>query len=137
MSSLVKATTPIQDFVWDESSQFLQNALDKTKNLEWNIDDVREYVDSGRGILLVVKEDDGDVSCALVCGIAYYVRKKCFEIFLMGADVGTDWDDHFPMVMEIAKAEGCDYIRVSGRRWVRFFSKYGSARELYQSELEL
>ncbi len=137
MSELVKATTPIKEEVWDAVSSFLGSALEKTKNVEWNIDDVRAYLDSEQGILLVVQEDDGDVSCALVCGITNYTRVKTFEIFLMGADKFTGWAKHFPEVKKLALSQGCDNIRVAGRRWVKFLSRHGAARELYQCELVL
>ena len=133
---MLQATLPVQDEVWEDVKGHLQNALDRSKNIEWDLADIRTWLDANNGALLIGLID-GKVFATAVCGIASYTQIRTMEIYLMGADAGSDWKAFFPDVIQLAKDEGCSHIRVAGRRWVKFLQKFGDARELYQSELTL
>ena len=137
MATLNRARIPIQDAVWMGVAPHLQAALTKSKNVEWTLTDVRAWLDRGDGILLMGMDDNGDHFASALCGLTTYMRLKSMEIYLMGADNGSDWQQFFPHLMEIGRAEGCDNIRVKGRRWIKFLQEFGEAREMYQCELTL
>ena len=115
----------------------LQDALTKSRNDEWNLTDIRAWLDRGEGILLLGMDDKDDHFATAVCGITEYTRLKSMEIYLMGAEKGSDWEQFFPKLMDLAQASGCTNIRVKGRRWIKFLKQFGEARELYQCELAL
>lgn len=134
---LAQASAPITDTAWRDCSPYLQQALDKSKNEEWVLSDVRGWVDDSSGILLAGIDKDGEVVAAAVCGVIPYQRFSTLEIFLMGADSGSNWEGVLPEIIEKARELGCKEIRVAGRRWVKFLAKYGDAREMHQSALVL
>ena len=133
---LFKADIPLQDNVWNGAKPYLESALKKTGNEEWTLNDALMWVNNGDGVLLLGIDGD-EIRAAAVVGITGYHRQKKFEIHLMGADTGSDWDMLFPQVMAIAKGYGCSHIAVKGRRWKRFMKKFGPAKETYSCELEL
>ena len=132
-----KAMVPVSDVTWIVTSPFLQNALDKTKNIEWNLTDAREWINSGKGKLLYASDEEGICYASAIIDISDYHRIKAMEVYLMGSDGESNIEPLFAELIEYAKNEGCQRIDVAGRRWVKFLQKFGRARETFRAELEI
>jgi len=137
MTELMKATIPVNDEVWEQAKGYLQMALDKTDNKEWEIPDVLNYVNSGKGQLLLGLDEEGKMFTAAVLGESIYYQTKVVEVYLMGADKETDWMPLLEKVVDYSRDSGYTHLRLAGRRWVKVLKKFGEARETYTAELTL
>ena len=137
MTALMRANIPVHAEVWAAAVPFLQMALDKTDNKEWEIPDVLNYVNSGKGQLLLGRGEGGEILTAAVVGESIYYQTKVVEVFLMGAKKGTDWMPLLEQVIDHSRALGYTHLRLAGRRWVKVLKKFGEARETYTAELTL
>lgn len=132
------AHTPILDSTWQTCSPYLQSALDKTKNSEWNLVDARQWLDAEKGKLIYASDQEGICYAAAVIGFSQYLRLKACEVYLMGAESGSDWEALFPELVEYAKANGCTRLDMAGRRWTKPISSFGyKATERYRCEVEI
>lgn len=136
MKQLIKIPAPIPEDLWIQAEPLLESSLTKTKNIEWTVEDMRKYVDLNQGALFAVM-DGPEMVVAIVCGLSDYHQTRVLEVFQMAAKPKSKWDDYFPEFLDLARSEGCKLLRVSGRRWVKTFSKYGEAREIHKTELML
>lgn len=133
---LILATIPLEPEIWGEAKVYLEKAIDKTRCDEWNVDEVRHWVNADEGVLLLGL-DGAEIRAAAVVEINTYHQSMSLEIHLMGADRDSAWGELFPELMDTAKRMGCHKIVVKGRRWKRFLEKFGETKETYLTELEL
>lgn len=134
---LVEATTPIHPVLWEQVKPFIQMGLDKSSSVDWLMDDVKHFVNSGRGILLIGLRDTKPF-LACVYEIEEYYRRKVMNVYLIGAEPHSDWEPFMDALIEQARRIGCSEFKGAGRKgWARLLKRYGETKLVYEWELKL
>lgn len=134
---LVEATLPLNNDLWDDVESFLQLGLDEASSMEWEIDDVRHFVEGGRGHLLIGLRDKVPY-LAVVYEVEVYYKIKTLNVYLMGAEPHSDWLPFMDSMIDYARSIGCQTFKGAGRKgWAKVLKRYGKTKLVYEWELKL
>lgn len=108
--------------VWRLAEPLLSPAFDE--DCDDTIEVVRRDVEGGISLLWIAW-DGREVVAAAVTVIIHSPRHKICAVSCAGGINTRLWDLFMPMVENYAKAEGCDLVRVMGRKgWARVLDGY-------------
>jgi len=110
---------------WERSKPYMVTALKKSGD-EYDVDDLLAMIKDDRAIFYPIKKG------AAVFQVAVYPRRRKLRLWLIGGEVGEDFNlfHSIGTVMEaaesLAKKYGCDGIECTGRKvYERMLKPYG------------
>tara|TARA_Y100001963_G_scaffold139488_1_gene205373 strand:- start:121 stop:531 length:411 start_codon:yes stop_codon:yes gene_type:complete len=119
---------PIKYFhlVWDSAREHLLR-FEKRTGCPFTVDEIGEAVLNEEQQLWILVDEEEKITGAIVTQVLGYPRGKSLEIM---ACAGKDMDDYLydsmSMFEDFARTNGCDSIRLEGRRgWSKILKPYG------------
>lgn len=104
---------------WERCRHWIEAALETAPGLE-TIEDVERSIESGGYVFF------SGPSCAVVCEVREYKKKRVFWIVHGGGNLGQLLDEMEPVLCDYARACGCDLIMGGGREgWKKPCEKRG------------
>jgi hypothetical protein len=120
--------------VWPHVAGFIRGAVEHTG--DFALDELRDSVLSGPSLLWIITSD-GEIKGAVITDLIVNQRgeKICDLVACGGKDLDS-WRHLMPDLEKFAKSEGCQKVRLSGRRgWGRVFADFREAHVTYEKVL--
>lgn len=96
---------------WLKAEQFIRDAENQYKDVEYTADQIRVYVTSGQWMLvMVMSDDDTDVVGALTISFTNYPNDRIAHITAIGGKLITERDT-YQQLSDILKANGATKIQ--------------------------
>ena len=135
--SLICVDPARMDEVWPHVEKYFRQAYDKGIG-DGNVDALKADVDAGRQRVWIIWDYEGD---RLMAGIATKLiqtpTKKLCIITACGGEHMTRWIGLKVGLEDYARREGCDAIRLEGRRgWQSVFADYYQPWICLQKDLQ-
>ena len=111
---------------WDLAQPFIERALREGMN-EFSLKEIVLMLERQDAQLWLIGNDDTyDVIGACVTQIQIGDGTKLLNIFLCAGEHFDLWEHHIEAVEEWGHSQGCDYVRIHGRRgWKKKLSHRG------------
>lgn len=110
---------------WDLVEPFIRSAMEHSGgDTLYSVDNIRDYITSGRWLLLVAIDDSNNVCGASTIAISNYPKHRVALVTAIGGRLITS-KDTYKQFRAILKAQGCTLIQAYGRESiVRLWKRY-------------
>lgn len=96
---------------WLQAEQFIKDAENQYKDVEYSTDQIRVYVTAGQWMLIMVmSDDDAEVIGALTVSFTNYPNDRIAHITAIGGKLITERDT-YQQLSDILKANGATKIQ--------------------------
>ena len=121
------------EYIWDEVKGWIKTALERGDLGKFN--DVEDDVLSGNALLWLAYQEPKIVGAAVTKLGDTEKSKVCLIVACGGAGI-AHWLSGIEKIEEYAKEQGCDVVRILGRKgWLRLLKDYSAPKAILERRL--
>ena len=121
---------------WDVLAPFFEQAIPYTCGRR-DIDDVRDCVDDGNGLVIIAwNPDASEIYATFLAECLQYPKKRVMSLTLCGGGSIALWKHLYPAIVHVAESMGFDQLEVVGRPgWSKIVGADKETNRMFVEEL--
>lgn len=116
--------------LWPQVAEHLQSAIDTSQG-EYALEDIRLQLETGLMRLWIAYNRDGEIVASATCEISRFPQKRICHVVLAGGMTYEYWLLALPSVIDWAKENGADAVRMYARKGLAKKLVEVGGREVY------